>query len=299
LCNFRSALISAAPNSAIALHCVGRNPREISLNKNDVVLEEPFIFTTHPHLLSLDLYSVLNLGDCCQTVYESEIKLNDSPINIRTKSLVDKSYWHKIRQYRITGSRCYSLFTYYTTSIKTDVQWGLKASKYFWPKSFSNKFVRHGIKYESIAIELYASDTKQKIVPCGFVTSYNYPWLGYSPDGIIVNKVNEPIKLVEVKCPYPSCTDDSQNIFEKINYISKNADGSFTLHKKHAYYAQVQLGLVLLNLNSCDFIIYNSIEHNYVVINVKFDDQYCKTLLQVLKIVYFEKLLHTICELKM
>jgi len=97
----------------------------------------------------------------------------------------------------------------------------------------------------------------------------------------------------------PSCTDDSQNIFEKINYISKNADESFTLLKKHAYYAQVQLGLVLLNLNSCDFIIYNSIEHNYVVINVKFDDQYCKTLLQVLKIVYFEKLLHTICELKM
>lgn len=179
---------------------------------------------------------------------------------------MDKSYWHQIRQYRITGSRCYSLFTYYTTSIKTDVQWAHEASKYFWPKSFSNKFIKLGIKYENIAIELYKNDTKQKIVSCGFVTSYNYPWLGYSPDGIIVNNLNELIKLVEVKCPYPSCTTDSQNFIEKINYISKNADGSFTLNKKDKYYAQVQLGLVLLNLNSCDFIIYNSVEHNYVVI---------------------------------
>lgn len=245
------------------------------------------------------MYSVLNLGDCCQTVYESKIKLNDSPISIRTKSLVDKSYWHQIRQYRITGSRCYSLFTYYTTSLKTDAQWALKASKYFWPKSFSNKFVRHGIKYESIAIESYASDSKQKIVPCGFVTSHDYPWLGYSPDGIIVNNLNEPIKLVEVKCPYPSCTVDSQNCIEKLKFISKNDDGSLILNKKHTYYAQVQLGLVLINLSSCDFIIYNSLQHNYKVINVNFDDKYCKTLLQVLKIVYFEKLLHTICQLKM
>lgn len=52
--------------------------KQISLNKNDVVLEAPFIFTSHPLLLSLDLYSVLNLGDCCQTIYESKIKLNDA-----------------------------------------------------------------------------------------------------------------------------------------------------------------------------------------------------------------------------
>uniref|UniRef100_A0A2S2PE25 YqaJ viral recombinase domain-containing protein n=1 Tax=Schizaphis graminum TaxID=13262 RepID=A0A2S2PE25_SCHGA len=244
------------------------------------------------------MYGVLNLGDCCQTIYDSKIKLNDSPINIRTKSLVDKSYWHQIRQFKITGSRCYSLFTYYTASKKTDAQWALKASKYFWPNTFSNKFVKHGIKYESVAIELFARDSKQKIVPCGFVTSYNYPWLGYSPDGIIVNNFNEPTKLVEIKCPYLGSTVGLQNVIEKVKFISKNTDGSLTLNKKDSYYAQVQLGLVLLNLSSCDFVVYNSLEHSYIVINVEFDFHYCKILLQVLKIVYFEKLLHTICELQ-
>lgn len=280
--------------------CWTKTSRILLEKKNDLVLVEPFFFSSHPVLVSLDDYSVLNLGDCCQTIYDNKIKLSDSPINIRTRSLVDKSYWHQIRQFKITGSRCYSLFTYYTTSKKTDAQWALKASKYFWPKPFSNKFVKHGLKYESVAIELFASDSNQKIVPCGFVTSYDYPWLGYSPDGIIVNNLNEATKLVEIKCPYLDCTTvGSQNCIEKIKYISKKADGSFTLNKKDAYYAQVQLGIVLLNLSSCDFIIYNSLDHSYILININIDVEYCTKLLQVLKIVYFEKLLHTICELQM
>jgi len=82
------------------------------------------------------MYGVLNLGDCCQTIYDSKIKINDSPINIRTNSLLDKSYWHQIRQFKITGSRCYSLFTHYTASKESDAHWALKVSKYFWSNTF-------------------------------------------------------------------------------------------------------------------------------------------------------------------
>jgi len=32
---------------------------------------------------------------------------------------------------------------------------GQQAIKYFWPKKFSNKYVRHGIQYESVARKLY------------------------------------------------------------------------------------------------------------------------------------------------
>lgn len=84
-CNFRSDLISAAPNSAIDLHSVGRNPEGISSNKNDTILVGPFVFDSHPILLSLNMYGVLNLGDCCQTIYDSKIKFKDSPIIIRKK----------------------------------------------------------------------------------------------------------------------------------------------------------------------------------------------------------------------
>lgn len=60
--------------------------------------------------------------------------------------------------------------------------------KQFWPTNFINKYVKHGIKYESVAKELYATESKQIILPCGFVTSETYPWLGYLPDGVIVNQ---------------------------------------------------------------------------------------------------------------
>lgn len=89
-----------------------------------------------------------------------------------------------------------------------------------------------------------------------------------------------------------------QNLIENSKFILKSSDSSYTLTKKDFYYAQVQLGLVLLNLKRCDFVIYNILEHSYIVLNVLFDLKYCTQLLQVLKIIYFEKLLHTICELK-
>lgn len=89
-----------------------------------------------------------------------------------------------------------------------------------------------------------------------------------------------------------------QNLVKNSKFILKSSDGSYTLNKKDSYYAQVQLGLVLLNLNSCDFVIYNSLEHSYIVLNVLFDLKYCTQLLHVLKIIYFEKLLHKICEIK-
>ncbi len=77
-----------------------------------------------------------------------------------------------------------------------------------------------------------------------------------------------------------------------------NSDGSLSLNKKDAYYAQVQLGLIiLLNLETCDFVIYNSLEHKYIILNVDIDYEYCKKMLCTLKITYFEKLIHEICNL--
>lgn len=69
---------------------------------------ESFNITSHSILKLLDTYGVLNLGDYCRAVFNSKIKLNDSPLNIQKRSLVDKSYLHQIRQFKITGN-CYAL----------------------------------------------------------------------------------------------------------------------------------------------------------------------------------------------
>jgi hypothetical protein len=39
------------------------------------------------------------------------------------------------------------------------------------------------------------------VVSAGFVICKKFPWLGYSPDGIVVNSSGVPQKLLEIKCP--------------------------------------------------------------------------------------------------
>ncbi|XP_016655892.1 uncharacterized protein LOC107882272 [Acyrthosiphon pisum] len=296
--SIRSALISAAPYSAIALHSKGRKSFELSSDVSSAEIhDEPFQIISNQLLDLISEYSVLNLGDCCQKVYDCKVALKMPPSKIRNLSLNDNSFWHQIRQFKITGSRCHSLYTYYMSSNKSDEKWSKKASSYFWPKSFSNKFVKHGIKYEQVARVLYAETTKQKVIQSGFVVHYQTPWLGYSPDGIVLDGSNVPIKLLEIKCPYLGSSKSVPELINDLKYIIKNSDGSFSLNKRDAYYAQVQLGLVMLNLETCDFVIYSSLEHKYIILKTDFDYEYCKKMLCTLKIIYFEKLIHDICNM--
>lgn len=53
--------------------------------------------------------------------------------------------------------------------------------------------------------------------------------------------------------------------------------------------------MVMLNVTSCDFLIYSSFDDDYHVIPVDLDIHFCKNLLLDLKLIYFEKLIHKIC----
>jgi len=58
------------------------------------------------------------------------------------------------------------------------------------------------------------------------------------------------------------------------------------------------MGMVLLNVDLCDFIIYSSYDNNYTVIDIIYDELYCKDLFFSLNTVYFERLLHEVCNIK-
>ncbi|KAJ8915343.1 hypothetical protein NQ315_008229 [Exocentrus adspersus] len=101
--------------------------------------------------------------------------------------------WEKERKLRITGSRCYSIYTY----AKDD--WAKKTKEYFWPKKICNKCVEHGLKFEQEALDCYANNNNYKVLQLGLVICKKYPWLAYSPDGVVLEGSG---KLVEIKCPY-------------------------------------------------------------------------------------------------
>jgi len=86
-------------------------------------------------------------------------------------------------------------------------------------------------------------------------------------------------------------------MLDNLSYITKKPSGELDLKQNHTYYAQIQLGLVMLNVTYCDFIIYCSFDNIYQVISIDFNYDYCKHMLLSLKSVYFHKLLHEICKL--
>nr|CAI5843467.1 unnamed protein product [Callosobruchus analis] len=132
-------------------------------------------------------------SSCCAALYENIMnEEQDRLFHMEQNS----QEWHEARKYRITGSRCYKIYTY------RGMDWEIKSKKYFWAKSFTNKYVKHGQMYEKPARESFISKTGHIVRECGMITSAGDKWLGFSPDGVVLNLDREPIALLEIKCLY-------------------------------------------------------------------------------------------------
>lgn len=64
------------------------------------------------------------------------------------------------------------------------------------------------------------------------------------------------------------------------------------------YFAQVQFGMAILNIQKTDFIIYSSFDKNIRIIPVDFDPRYSADLLLSLKLIFFNFMLHNPCKEK-
>jgi len=82
------------------------------------------------------------------------------------------------RQYRITASRAYALYTYNNNNSGKD--WQQKSIKYFFPRKFSNKYTEHGIISEPAARKKYSMliESDSEVVETGLIICQKDPWLG-------------------------------------------------------------------------------------------------------------------------
>lgn len=103
---------------------------ENSVSPKVALLESILVKSSESNILNT-LQVLVPAKECCRSQYKC---LEDSDyLNIALITQSNKKIWQKERQFRITGSRCYSLYTY------SKGDWKTKAQKYFWPKSFTNK----------------------------------------------------------------------------------------------------------------------------------------------------------------
>ena len=67
-----------------------------------------------------------------------------------------------------------------------------------------------------------------------------------------------------------------------------------SIKKKHAYYGQVQLGMVMLNVGKCDVVIYSTFSNAYISLEILLDTEFTKKMLISLKNAYFTNMIHNI-----
>ena len=85
-----------------------------------------------------------------------------------------------------------------------------------------------------------------------------YSWLGASLDGVRKCECCKPITL-EIKCPYKGKEMDPKMAFllPSVGVVIEK-HGRRQLRKNHIHYFQIQHGMAIAHMNTCDFILYTS-----------------------------------------
>lgn len=223
------------------------------------------------------------LKPCCAERYAN---LHGDNQSICENTMLNCDSWKSERQMRITGSTCYSLYTY-TKSRKQD--WAKKCANHFNPVNFTSEYTQHGLVTESKARDDFAALFGKDVFQTRLVVSKENPWLGVSPDGVIFNN-NKPTHLLEIKCPFKGKTmkveDAVQWTSECKNSIFKDENEVYYMKPKHKYYGQVQLGMAVINVCNAFFVIYASYDRSLIVIKVPLDETFVYDMLHRLKYMY-------------
>lgn len=139
----------------------------------------------------------------------------------------------------------------------------------------------YGNFYEPFGRNKYCEEKNVNVMKVGIVVHSFASIFGFSPDGLTDSKI-----LLEIKCPKIGESLSAYDCLGMLPYIA-NINNEYILREKHAYYGQVQLGMALLNVDTCHFIIYASFDNSIAIITVKLDEPFLKKLLVTLANIFF------------
>ncbi|KAM7302213.1 uncharacterized protein ISCGN_017730 [Ixodes scapularis] len=229
------------------------------------------------------------LPEGCSSFYEKEVVV---PVDVATVMLHDtrdnKAAWMLQRRCRVTGTTCYPLYTYKLGD------WNKKVPSLMQPSFRGNASTAYGQRCEPKARKKYETESQVEVFTCGLLVSPKNPWLGCSPDGVVFEG-GRPTKLVEIKCPTKGQTVTAKAVLAACDFLDCDEAGNYMPKQRHTYYAQMQLGMVLLDVRKCDMVIYADKDESIEVISVDFDEAFTLPLLTKVKDLYFTHVLPILC----
>lgn len=182
--------------------------------------------------------------------------------------------WFQAREGRVSGSIIASI----TGENPFTKQDALLREK-LWGEFKGNAATRYGTWNEPVAEYMHLEwlrkkDKKVKLQFPGLMVNQKFFWLSYSPDGIVEQDCGT-FRLAEYKCPY-----------KKSLYRPKcSGEPSIPIY----YRSQIQYGMKILDLQSCDFLVWTP--NLTRVENYARDDKYCTWMMKKVNDFYFQRYL--------
>ena len=279
-------LVRAAPGSALALFEGGRGggsePDVSASAARDEKREDIMLLVSNGAISCVQP----ELEARAKDFYEQHVAVDADKAASIALAPQGSELWRSERAVRITGSMCHSLYTY----SKRGGDWDGKMAKMEKGQEWKgNSATAHGIRAEKYSLELYEAVCTGKLVTCGLLVQPGCPWLGCSPDGVVM-RAGEAVKLVEVKSPVCGKTLSAVDIIrdKKVSWLEVAGENAY-LKRNHQYYSQVQLGMALLKVSVCDLVV--SGKGDIAVVRVERDKEYVNNLIHTLHKVYFNVML--------
>lgn len=292
-------ILFSIETSAIVIAAKGRHGPVKMKEKTKVTDDDrkiySLIFEKQDSVLSemISAYTVNPVQDCCNNIL---LSLNVNGVSVCESTRNWFAEWMAERKYRITGSICYELYTYV---FNLNPDWKSKCDRFIEPKAFKTEATEYGNKYEHQAREVFKADYPNfKVIETGLVVSQVNPWMAYTPDGVMVkNGVIDSV--LEIKCPLQGRSNTIEVVVENLvkskqNCLIKEGENIF-INKRHKYYGQVQMGMFILNVKVCYFVIHASCDKKNFTLRVFLDENFLSEMLQKLKTMYYQVLLPEIC----
>ena len=276
-------LMAAAPSSALAMH-QKRRRQDTSVREQAV---SPFVGQVIARAGGPVMASVPP-GVFSDPFYLERVAVTVKDCERLCSVTMEQSHsqeWKQARSVRITASNCYQLYTY------AGNDWESLLERTFSSGFRGNQATRFGQEHERRARDLYCAETGANVEMCGLVVPPLAPWLGCSPDGIVMGG-NEGMRLLEIKCPFLCKQEGIEALLmeKKLPYLVREGE-NLRLKQKHSYFGQIQLMLELLDIDTCDLCVYVKRDDTNVLIKVPRDRQFGSRLVARLTTVYFTHVL--------
>jgi len=188
--------------------------------------------------------------------------------------------WRRHRQLLITSSNAKRILGLSSPIAKRNYLqehlWGMNEFE-------GNVATAYGNKNEPIARKSYEqvlrkSNPSIQVKETGLWVRKESPQLGCSPDGLVVTRDNNLLKVVEIKCPsvlkdkHPKDFEMLPKQQERTFSLRRDEEGRITIKRDHAHYFQVQFQMYVMRVKTCDYVLWSKL--GFLIIPVPYDENF-------------------------